>query len=416
MATATVQPKAEGDAAAAPMMAGDDAQSTFSDDTHDSTRSKPHKLVVTQQPPEQWYNQARGRQDTITIKARLVGAADHPALYHMDRLPLSLTLLYVITLSRRHLAVSCRWFNGWCCGRKCVCVRCSGVNVRCPGRVCRRYENYTEVAQQNILQAMATPELDCTTREVSVVVRINQVSRSHQKQRFRVRLALAGTRANAAVSSFTWCSRAHVVVVLAVTTRVAHWLPTHHCNLRHNHARARAVEAFNAQPQPRTRCEPSQRQEPQQHIRSRACPCDAAAGALCVCVLGVRALACCGLPSVPRVIAHVCATDPLQKRRPGTVNLEDFAKAPTVVDFNRMDANELRNWARRASTVMQALEWWAVGCVARGHTSVVCDLCSDAWHAGSQIRDGGQPARGHHHRPNSPHPAMPCVWCSPLRG
>ena len=53
---------------------------------------KPHKLVVTTQPPDQWYNQARGRQDTITVKARLVGP-DHPALYHMDRLPLTLTLL-----------------------------------------------------------------------------------------------------------------------------------------------------------------------------------------------------------------------------------------------------------------------------------------------------------------------------------
>lgn len=66
------------------------------DDNHDAGDGdgsrKPHKLVVTTQPPEQWYNQARGRQDTITIQARLVGP-DHPALYHMDRLPLKLTLL-----------------------------------------------------------------------------------------------------------------------------------------------------------------------------------------------------------------------------------------------------------------------------------------------------------------------------------
>lgn len=107
------------------------------------------------------------------------------------------------------------------------------ASLCCPRGTARSYENYVEVAQQNILQAMATPELDCSTREVratpgchvrggrhqwrcwcgggvprthvtvaqtagrllsmqvSVIVRINQVSRSHQKQRFRVRLALA---------------------------------------------------------------------------------------------------------------------------------------------------------------------------------------------------------------------------------
>ena len=77
-------------------------------------------------------------------------------------------------------------------------------------------------------------------------------------------------------------------------------------------------------------------------------------------------------PHAPSLAAIAQAVPQLirQKARPGTVDLTEFPLDGGRVDFAKMDKSQLLAWAQRASQVMRALEWWAVGCV-----QLACAAC-----------------------------------------
>lgn len=113
-------------------------------------------LIVTKEPPEEWYNQQGGKSNFFEIQVKLSGKVHHPFLQlNGRRLPLKLEL---------------------------------------------RYESHNYVTNQSILISKTTPDLDVTRKTAKIFLRITDVSKNHMKQPFRILIDVDQEAAQAQLS------------------------------------------------------------------------------------------------------------------------------------------------------------------------------------------------------------------------
>ena len=150
-------------------------------------------LAVLQEPPTVFYNQQGGKYESFEV--HVVSAREHASAV-LPSLPplLSPRRVQWVTI---FIPLACVQSLRGSCRHEAMHVRES-----LPLEVRLLYENQKVVDAQHILQLMDRPTLDLKTRNAVIKARINEVSKNHQSQQFRLRVSVGQLKLGPGVAPF----------------------------------------------------------------------------------------------------------------------------------------------------------------------------------------------------------------------